>query len=117
MNCGTTHHEGCPCHESRRNAEIERAKGRLDTQVRALEAQVRDCGREVERLREQVAINGERYEAWRRRWDEMREIAAETKAEVDRLRDGIREHREATVKAMSHDWELWALLEENHDDR
>ena len=92
MNCGTTHHEGCPCHEARRNAEVEG-------------------------LREQVAINEERYEAWRRRWEEMREIAAENKAEIGRLRDGIREHREATVKAMSHDWELWALLEENHDER
>ena len=57
MNCGTTHHEGCPCHEARRNAEIER------------------------------------------------------------LRDGIARHRDATVKAMSQDWELWALLEENHDER
>ena len=35
--------------------------------------------------------------------------------EVVRLREGVREHRDATVKAMSHDWELWALLEENHN--
>ena len=26
MNCGTTHHQGCPCHEARRNAEIERLR-------------------------------------------------------------------------------------------
>ena len=24
--CGTTHHEGCPCHEARRNAEVERLR-------------------------------------------------------------------------------------------
>ena len=26
MDCGTTHHEGCPCHEARRNAEVERLR-------------------------------------------------------------------------------------------
>ena len=54
MDCGVTHYEGCPCHEARRDAEIER-------------------------LREQVAINEDRYAAYRRRWEEMREIAAENR--------------------------------------
>ena len=26
MNCGTTHHEGCPCHEA---AEVERLRGAI----------------------------------------------------------------------------------------
>ena len=97
--CGTTHHEGCPCHEARHNAEIER-------------------------LREQVAINEERYEAWRRRWDEMREIAAENKAEVDRLRDGIRQVDEWERRSVGEVNDFTGLrriidplLEENHDDR
>ena len=54
-------------------------------------AAIRSAADEVKGLREQVAINEERYEAWRRRWDEMRQIAAENKAEIKRLRDGIRD--------------------------
>ena len=87
MNCGTTHHEGCPCHEAA----------------------------EVEGLREQVDINEERYAAWRRRWEEMREIAAENKAEIDRLRDGIR--KVADDLASGGDptaLRLRALLDDNH---
>ena len=95
MNCGTTHHQGCPCHEARRNAEVEG-------------------------LREQVAINEDRYAAWRRRWDEMREIAAENKAEVDRLRDGVRQvadamERETPDRTLPWEDQLRELLEENHD--
>lgn len=29
MNCGATHYEDCPCHEARRDAEIERLRSRV----------------------------------------------------------------------------------------
>ena len=62
-------------------------------------------------------------------WDKVCAELADVKAERDRLRDGIARHRE-TVKgdpgyiegtnegvADEADERLWALLEENHDER
>ena len=83
---------------------------------------------EVERLREQAAINEERYGAWRRRWEEMREIATENKAEIERLR----ERNVELLSAGPVDRTSWdkvcaeladvkaerdRLREENHDER
>ena len=36
MNCGTTHYEGCPCHEARRNAEVERLLDGVEEVAEAL---------------------------------------------------------------------------------
>ena len=157
MNCGTTHHEGCPCHEARRNASTHAAEpfvlddpdgwapsaARLRARVvqrtvpppeddeltwrYAVQMVAADSlwlADEVERLREQVAINEERYAAWRRRWEDMSGIAVENKAEIERLRDGIRQVDEWERRSVGEVNDFTGLrriidplLEENHDER
>lgn len=95
--------------------------GAPEGDVRSLVGEVRRLRDEVAGWRERAAINDERYLSWRSRWEVMAEIAGENKAEVRRMADAIRTHREATEDRWvdgdvpEEEAHLWQALDQEDD--